>query len=70
MVIQMKQSKGLLDMLQEMVGCPYLSDLRLLDDRELIRRVLWQLRPDDYTPAEWQDAACYLLSPGIQSVLH
>ena len=69
MVSRMEPRKGLLDPLQEMVGCPYLSDLRRPDDREMIRRALRQLRPEDYTPAEWQDAACYLLSSESQSML-
>ena len=58
----MEERKGLLDALQEMVGCPYLSDLRTLEDRGPIRQTLEQLNPEDYSPAEWQDAACYLIS--------
>lgn len=67
---RMEQHKGLLDTLQEMAGCPYLSDLRLLDDREPIRRALRQLRAEEYTPAEWQDAACYLLSSERRPALY
>lgn len=61
MVNRMEKHKGLLDTLQEKVGCTYLSDLQTLGDREAIRRAIMQLRPEDYTPAEWQDAACYLI---------
>ena len=61
MVSGMEKQPGLLDTLQEMVGCPYLSDLRTLGDRDAIRRALKQIRPEDYAPSEWKDAACYLI---------
>lgn len=41
-----------------------------VEQGERLLDALRQLRPEDYTPAEWQDAACYLLSSGIQSALY
>lgn len=61
-MIGMAGEKRLLDDLQELVGCPYLSDLRLLCSRERVRQALKQLRAEDYPPAQWQDAAHYLIS--------
>lgn len=40
----------------------YLSDLRLLCSRERVRQALKQLKAEDYPPAQWQDAAHYLMS--------
>lgn len=62
MVSGMGGEKRLLDGLQELVGCPYLSDLRLMCNRESVRKALKQLEPGDYPPAQWQDAAHYLIS--------
>ena len=58
----MADEKRLLEDLQELVGCLYLSDLRQLCSRERVRQALKQLRAEDYPPAQWQDAAYYLIS--------
>lgn len=60
-MIPMAADKGLLDTLWETVGCLYLSDLRLPDNHEKVRQAIRELRPEDYPPAEWQDAAHYLI---------
>ena len=56
---RMADEKCLLEDLQELVGCLYLSDLRLLCSRERVRQAL---KAEDYPPAQWQDAAHYLMS--------
>lgn len=61
-VSRMADEKCLLEDLQELVGCLYLSDLRLLCSRERVRQALKQLKAEDYPPAQWQDAAHYLMS--------
>ena len=38
-----------------------ISDLRLLCSRERVRQALKQLKAEDYSPAQWQDAAHYLM---------
>ena len=58
----MADEKCLLEDLQELVGCLYLSDLRLLCSRERVRQALKQLKAEDYPPAQWQDAAHYSVS--------
>ena len=58
---RMADEKRLLEDLQELVGCLYLSDLRLLCSRERVRQALKQLKAEDYSPAQWQDAAHYLM---------
>ena len=57
----MGQDKQLLEDLQRLVGCDYLSDLRFLPDREPIHRAIRQLCPEDYSPAQWKEALYYLL---------
>ena len=57
----MADEKRLLEDLQELVGCLYLSDLRLLCSRERVRQAL-KHKAEDYPPAQWQDAAYYLIS--------
>lgn len=54
---RMGQGEKLLDTLREIVDCPNLSNLWLLDDREPIRRALRQFGPENYI-----HAACYLLT--------
>ena len=58
----MADEKRLLDDLQELVGCLYLSDLRLVSNRERVRLALKQLKAEDYPPCQWQDAVHYLIS--------
>ena len=48
----MADEKCLLEDLQELVGCLYLSDLRLLCSRERVRQALKQLKAEDYPPAQ------------------
>lgn len=62
MVSRMGQGEKLLDTLREIVDCPNLSDLWLLDDREPIRQALRQFGPENYIHTGWRDAACYLLT--------
>lgn len=57
----MGQDKQLLEDLQTLVGCDYLSDLRFLPDREPIHTAIRQLCSEDYSPAQWKEAICYLL---------
>ena len=45
---RMADEKCLLEDLQELVGCLYLSDLRLLCSRERVRQALKQLKAEDY----------------------
>lgn len=54
--------KGLWDTLQEIVVCTYLSDLHIEENRDGVRMAIMQVRPEDYSAHEWQDAAHYLLS--------
>ena len=51
---RMADEKCLLEDLQELVGCLYLSDLRLLCSRERVRQALKQLKAEDYPPAQMQ----------------
>ena len=48
----MSNEKDLLDDLHGLVGCTYLSDLRLPSKRADVIKALAQLRPQDYTPAQ------------------
>lgn len=54
--------KGLLDTLQEIVECTYLSDLHIEENRDRVRMAIMQVRSEDYSAHEWQDAAHYLRS--------
>lgn len=58
----MADEKCLLEDLQELVGCLYLSDLRLLCSRERVLSGPETAQAEDYPPAQWQDAAHYLMS--------
>jgi hypothetical protein len=62
MVICVSKEKDLLDDLYEAVGCTYLSDLRLRSNHKRVVQALAQLSPQDYTPAQWQEAVRYLLA--------
>ncbi|WP_191396655.1 hypothetical protein [Flavonifractor sp. An306] len=61
----MGQDKQILEDLQKLAGCDYLSDLRFCCSRESLLRAIKQLRPEDYVPAQWKEAVCYLLSSGV-----
>ena len=51
----------LLDQLQLLVGCEYLSDMRVVPYiNEIARRKLLSLSPADYPPSQWEDAISYL----------
>jgi len=57
----MGQDKQLLEDLRKLAGCDYLSDLRFSCSRESLLQAIRKLHPEDYSPAQWQYAACYLL---------
>lgn len=57
----MGQDKQLLEDVQQLVGCDYLSDLRFRCSPESLLQAIKQLCPEDYTPAQWKEAVCYLL---------
>ena len=60
MVMKMiNENHGPLEKLTVLTAATYLSDLKTMD-YELIRRQLRNLKPADYTLAQWQDAAHYL----------
>ena len=51
----------LLDQLQLLVGCEYLSDMRVVPYiNEIARRKLLSLSPADYPPSQWGEAVSYL----------
>lgn len=62
MVKRMSREKQLLEDLRELVGCGYISDLRFVNNHEIIQKAILQLEPDDYSPSQWKDLLCYLFS--------
>lgn len=52
----------LLEILAELTGCQYLSDLRFLNaaQKDLLARVVKSLSAAGFSLAEWNDAACYI----------
>ena len=55
----MKESP--LDVLYRLVGCEYLSDMRLKEyDNRKARTILHQLDPKDLSAAQWKDTIEYL----------
>lgn len=55
-----KPTAGLLDHLQQKIGCMYLSDLHLPELFPLIQNELLELDPEAYSPEEWNDAVLYI----------
>ena len=54
---------ALLELLADLAGCTYLSDLRSPRFRAALSQALSQIPPETYTASEWRAAACYLVSP-------
>ncbi len=52
---------GLLDLLTEAVGCGYLSNLHLTENRKQLIKILRAIPTEEYSEKEWEDAARYLL---------
>lgn len=51
----------LLDQLQLLVGCEYLSDMRVVPYiNEIAKRKLLSLSPEDFPLSQWEDAIFYL----------
>lgn len=51
----------MLDQLQLLVGCEYLSDMRVVPYiNEIAKRKLLSLSPADYPLSQWEDAVSYL----------
>ncbi len=54
-------SKGLLELLTESIGCGYLSNLHLSENRRALSRMIQTIPSGSYPLSEWTDAAKYLL---------
>ena len=51
----------LLDQLQLLVGCEYLSDMRVSPYiNEQAKRKLMSMRPEDFPSSQWKEAVSYL----------
>ena len=51
----------LLDQLQLLVGCEYLSDMRVIPYiNEQAKRKLMSMRPEDFPSSQWKEAVSYL----------
>lgn len=53
-------SLGLLDILAAKNGCMYLSDLAGAGRSAILPHHLWELRPEEFSLREWEDAVQYL----------
>lgn len=57
----MSMRESPLDILHRLVGCEYLSDMRLKEhENRKARILLHQLNPKDFSAAQWKDTIEYL----------
>lgn len=57
----MKNEKHLLDILWEMVGCEYLSDLRTKRYRSAALQAICHVDKNDYSAKMWNETLSYIL---------
>ncbi len=60
----------LLDQLQLLVGCEYLSDMRVIPYiNEQAKRKLMSMRPEDFPSSQWKEAVSYLFDFSYARIL-
>lgn len=57
--------KGLLESIQQVVGCMYMSDLHLAGNRSMVRYAVTTVAPDRYSVREWNDAVAYITGQSL-----
>ena len=55
----------LLETISSRLGCEYLSDLKWVQDTELLKKVIVDLAPDKYSLQDWSDAINYLTNENV-----
>ncbi|MEE0752886.1 hypothetical protein [Frisingicoccus sp.] len=55
-----EKKKDLLETVADGVGCEYLSDLRYKIPAYTIKRVLKEIKPEQYSIEAWNDAVSYI----------
>lgn len=59
---------GLLEELQQAIGCEYLSDLRLVPQyNQQAKALLLRMDPTKYSLRQWNDAVEYVLADGEEN---
>ena len=58
--VAVKNKKGLLDCLVELVGCNYLSDMHSDEYLSSVCKAVAQLQAENFSVHEWNDAVYYI----------